>query len=93
MSAEVQATGDRMVFWVQSETHPKTKYRVDLIANNGAAECSCADWQTRKGPALKAGKPKWTRETCCKHCRKAAAHFMRDLFEAMAKSESTPPPK
>lgn len=90
MTNGVTATNERMVFLVSSDRKPSVKYRVDLTANNGAGWCSCTDWSTRRGPALKAGAESWTRESCCKHLRRAARVFLRDLLQAMAKSECEP---
>lgn len=89
---EVAESGDRMVYLVRSD-NPKTPYktyRVDLTAQGGAGECPCRDWATRRGPAIKAGALALTRQTTCRHVRKALAHFCRGLLAAMAKSEQTP---
>lgn len=82
-----------MVFLVPSDTNSKTAYRVDLLAHNGAGECSCKDWSTRRGPNIKAGKPIGSRDCLCKHVIRARWFFLNDLLAAMAKSECTPPPK
>jgi hypothetical protein len=84
----VAPTGDRMVFLVVSETNPRNRYRVDLIANNGAGQCTCPDFRTRKQAAIDAGAESWTHRTSCKHSRRAARHVMRETFAAMAKSET-----
>jgi hypothetical protein len=88
VSHEVKETGDRMVFEVSSNTTPGKTYRVDLTANNGAAECACKDWRTRRLKAIKAGALTLTRETTCRHVRAACTYFLRDVLKAMAKSES-----
>ncbi len=90
---EARATGDRMVFEVPSATKPGVNYRCDLTANDGAGFCDCIDFATRRQPAIDDGAESWTRATTCRHLRAAARFFMRDLFAAMAKSESTPPQK
>lgn len=82
-----QETNERMVYLVPSDRKASVKYRVDLTANDGAAQCSCADWNTRRGPNLKAGAESWTRETTCKHVRRAGRFLLRGLLKAMAKSE------
>lgn len=87
---EVSEAGDRMVFWVRSRSNPKIRHRVDLIANNGGGECSCKDWQTRRGPALRSGADTLTRSATCYHVRAALTYFCRGLLCAMAKSEETP---
>jgi hypothetical protein len=86
----VQQTNERMVFLVPSDRNPRIAYRVDLTAQDGAGQCSCTDWSTRRGPALRAGAEPWTEKSLCKHVRRAGRHFLRDLLQAMAKSESTP---
>lgn len=88
MTPSVQPTNERMVFLVSSDRKESLKYRVDLTANNGASECSCRDWQTRRGPALRAGGEPWTDACLCKHTKRAGRVFLRDLLAAMAKSES-----
>lgn len=87
---KVIATPDRMVFHVESERKPGKAYRVDLIANEGAGQCSCADWNTRRTVALRTGGKPWTPPTTCKHQRAARDQFAADLFKAMAESERTP---
>ena len=84
----VTATNERMVFSVTSERNPQRAYRVDLTANAGAGECSCKDWATRRGPALRNGGEAWTAATMCKHVRAAGRTFLRDLLKAMADSET-----
>ena len=85
-------TNERMVFLVPSDRNPKVRYRVDLLANNGAGWCQCTDFATRRQPAIDAGGEAMTAACQCKHLRKAVRCFVRDLFAAMAKSEQTPPP-
>lgn len=89
--AHPQPSGDRMCYWVSSDRNPRNKYRVDLLANNGAGGCSCADFRTRRQPAIDRGEPTWTETTTCKHTIKTARYFLRTLFRDMARSESTPP--
>ncbi len=88
--SEPTATGDRMVYWCPSDTVPGRNYRCDLIANAGAGQCTCTDFTTRRQIAIDGGAESWTRDTACKHLRKVARHFMRELFAAMAKEESQP---
>ncbi len=78
-----------MVFDVPSDRNPKITYRCDLLANGGASRCSCVDFSTRRQPALDAGGEPWSKECSCKHGRRAAWFFLKDLLKAMAKSEET----
>lgn len=85
---QITETGERMCYKLQSATNPKKPaYRVDLIANGGAGECSCKDWSTRRGPAIRAGEPVGTRRTLCKHAILARRHFLNGLLAELAKSE------
>ncbi len=86
--AIIPSSGERMVWLVASERKPSVRYRVDLTANGGASQCSCTDWGTRRGPAIKAGAPHGTRETCCKHVAAVRRKFLNDLLADMAKSET-----
>lgn len=82
--------GERYVYEVPSDRNARIYYRVDLTANDGAGECSCRDWATRRYPALKKGAPPLTQASCCKHQRRALWFFLRDLMPALAKQEQTP---
>lgn len=85
---QIIETGERMCYKLQSVTKPqKPAYRVDLIANGGASECSCKDWSTRRGPAIKAGEPIGTRRTLCKHGILARRHFLNALLKELSKQE------
>lgn len=88
MHPEIVTTSERMVYSVASEKHGNAKrYRVDLLANNGAGACSCTDFCTRRQPNLDDGMPPMGPFTCCKHLRKAQLHFLLELLQEMAKSE------
>lgn len=84
---EVIETGERMVFSVQSGRSPDKRYRVDLTALEGRAQCECDDWRCRRWLAIRDGKEALTSATMCKHVRAAMHHFCRGLFAAMANSE------
>ena len=60
------------------------KYRVDLMANDGAMECECPDWQARRGPALRSGDPAYTRATMCKHGKACLWTFVRELLPKLS---------
>lgn len=88
---EVMETGERMVFSVASSRNQDVRYRVDLTAMNGRAQCQCTDWNTRRWPAIRDGKEALTNATMCRHVRAAMHHFCRGLFQAMAASEQEQP--
>jgi hypothetical protein len=46
----VVATGDRMSFYVSSETGPDDGYKVDMGALGGNGFCTCRDFQCRCEP-------------------------------------------
>jgi hypothetical protein len=73
------------VWNVPSDRNPARTYRVDLLSMGGAGECSCTDWATRRGPAIKAGMKPGTRETCCKHVVKVRAFFLQNLLTELAR--------
>lgn len=77
-----------MCYRVQSDTHPGRFYRIDLLANNGAGQCSCTDYSTRRGPALTSGKPAWTSASTCKHLRRTAWFFMKQLLKELSIQEN-----
>lgn len=79
-----------MVFSVASEDHrhPGKRYRVDLLANRGGAQCSCTNHAVKVQPAINQAMPLWTRQTTCKHVRKAARSFMIDLLADIARREN-----
>lgn len=83
-------TGDRGVYLVASEKTPAVKYRVDILANNGAGWCQCADFGTRRQPNLDAGLTTLTKDTTCKHLRRTLRYFNRRLLQAMATEEAAP---
>lgn len=90
MPADPIPTNERMVFDVPSDTRPDRKYRVDLLANEGAGRCSCTDFGTRRQPAIDAGEPSWTKRTSCKHTRRAAWYVIKKTLADLAHSESYP---
>lgn len=80
--------GEVMRFHVESWTKAQRPHVVDLLANDGAGECSCADWATRRGPALRAGAPMHTPETLCRHVQAAHRFFLRRLLPRMARDHN-----
>lgn len=89
MITAVLPCGDRMVYSVASEKSQTKRYRVDLLANNGAGCCSCTDFGTRRQPNLDLGFPPLSPATACKHLIKVQRHFLFELLKAMAKSEES----
>jgi hypothetical protein len=79
-------------YLVASES-PKNEddhYLVDLLAWEGAGQCSCADWDHRIGPFLRAGEPPVKR--FCKHIISVRERFCDDVIARMLnqmKEEST----
>lgn len=86
----IESEGERMVFLVRSATDPTKQYRVDLLAFGGAGQCHCADWGTRRWPAIRDGKPHGTRATLCRHGILARRYFLNKLLADMAKIEEEP---
>jgi hypothetical protein len=85
---EPEPTGDRGVYRCASFSVHGAKYRVDVLANNGAGWCECIDFATRRQPNLDAGMTTLTEETTCIHLRKVHRFFNRRLFAAMCQEES-----
>lgn len=84
-------TGERFCYWVESNTRPGVRYRVDLTANEGGGICQCRDHPTRRQVALDAGAEILTRATTCKHLDKAYAYFFRAVMRGLASQEDTQP--
>ena len=84
--------GELMRYRVESWSSAKRPHTVDLLANDGAGECSCADWGTRRGPAIKAGGFPGTAPTMCRHVTAARLHFLNRLLREMAQKQAIPTP-
>lgn len=87
-----------MVWFVESHTRKGKVYRVDATANNGAMQCACTDFRTRRQSNLDAGLPPFVpkskdneRGTLCIHCEDLILYFCRELFREMARSETKTP--
>ncbi len=87
MPADPIPTEDRMVYEVPSDTRAGRKYRVDLLANAGAGQCSCTDFGTRRQSAIDSGGAPWTKATSCEHTRRVAWYVLRGLLKCMAQEE------
>jgi hypothetical protein len=84
---QVFTTVERYVYEVRSERNPRVKYRVDIVAEGGATRCSCKDWNTRRWPNIKAGKPHGLRSTLCKHGIAARRVFLNEMLATLARIE------
>lgn len=82
--------GETMRFRVESWSAPQKPHTVDLLAYEGAGECSCTDWSTRRGPAIKHGEPHGTPATCCRHVTAARHYFLNRLLREMAQEHAMP---
>jgi hypothetical protein len=88
---EIVPSGERMIYLVRSDTNPARQHRVDLLDLSGYGSCSCKDWATRRGPAVKAGAAPGSRAVLCKHLIAARRFFLNQLLRTMALAESAPP--
>lgn len=84
----IESPGERFVFLVRSSQPRRPRYRVDLTAENGFGRCACRDWETRRWPAVKAGKPMGTRSTLCRHLILARRYFLNELLSALSMVEN-----
>jgi len=84
----ITPTNERYVYDVVSERPPHNKYRVDLVAEGGYSWCSCRDWQTRRGPAIKRGDPVGSPSTVCRHTKEARFYFLNTLLSRLATEEN-----
>lgn len=76
--------GETMRFHVESWEVPARPHTVDLLSWAGCGECSCKDWQVRRGPLIKSG----LREgVFCKHVIAARAYFLDDLLHTMSRRQ------
>lgn len=72
--------GEALRYYVESWTSPQRPHVVDLGAYGGAGECSCKDWQTRRGPIVKAGAKPGAPGSLCKHVMAARTHFTNHML-------------
>lgn len=86
--------GEAMRFLCSSWSHPKQPHLVDLSENQGNGCCSCIDYTTRRGPAIKAGADLFTRATSCRHLIAVRKYWamttLRDIA-AHIKNQERPP--
>ena len=89
-TVRVKATGESMVFSVESWSKPGEAHRVDLLAYSGFGECSCLNYQTRVRPFLKIGGEWHDPKASCRHIRAARRSFLKDLLTSLARAEEEP---
>jgi len=90
-TVKVQAIpGETMRFHVESWSSPQKPHLVDLLEYDGAGACSCTDWSTRRGPAIKAGCLPGLPETMCRHVAVARRVFLNQLLRQMATEHALP---
>lgn len=76
--------GEPLRYRVESWSRPNQPHLVDLSLAHGNGACSCTDYVTRRAPAIKAGKPLFTKATSCRHVRMARKHFTVTTLAEMA---------
>lgn len=81
--------GEVLRYRVTSDSNPKHSYICDLSENQGSGACFCKDFQTRRGPAIKAGMPPFSREVSCKHLIAARTYFCHTTLKEMARRIAT----
>lgn len=88
--------GEPLRYIVQSHANPLQPYMVDLSQHDGNGACCCADWYSRRLPAINDGKPLFTRHTSCKHIIMARRHFtqttLREMSRMIQQQEQPPIP-
>ena len=77
--------GELMRYHVESWSRPRRPHVVDLLAYGGSGECSCTDWSTRRGPAVKAGE---SVGIYCRHVLAARSYFLNGVLSAMANQQA-----
>lgn len=83
--------GEVMRYSVESWTKAQRPHMVDLLAYQGAGECSCKSWVTQKWPLIrdKTGFP-GTPATMCRHVSAARLYFLNRLLCTMAHNHDHP---
>lgn len=76
--------GEVLRYSVESWTDPAHPHTCDLSLNKGNGACDCRDFVTRRGPAIKAGKPLFTKSTSCRHLIMARKYFTLATLTEMA---------
>lgn len=82
MALAITESGDRLRYFVTSESNPRARYLVDLLANGGRGECSCRDFCCRCWPIVREGG-----RATCKHVHACREYFLDTVLQAMAEQE------
>ena len=89
--------GEKWRYYVFSESEDNAEHIVDLSANNGNGECSCRDFETRRGPNFhrngklivdysKDERGKVNPEaTYCKHIAAVRNHLLNSILPDMVR--------
>lgn len=87
--------GEKWRYYVHSVSENNAEHIVDLSANNGNGECSCRDFETRRGPNfhrngknivdyMRDDKGKVdTEATYCKHIQAVRNHLFNSILPDM----------
>lgn len=79
-----EIAGERLRYHVESWTSPQRPHLVDLSEYGGRGSCSCKDWQTRRGPLVKAGCALGAPESMCRHVISARHYFTNSILSQIA---------
>ncbi len=77
--------GEELRFYAESWSDPKNPHLCDLSFFEGNGRCSCKDFDTRRGVAIRAGKPMFSRATSCRHLIAVRVYWMQDELRKRAK--------
>lgn len=85
--------GEAMCYFVESWSSPNRPHRVELRAYGGMGECSCKDWQTRRGPLIKKMNAAHTTKpgalgTLCRHTSAARWHLINSILADLGEHNS-----
>ena len=72
-----RASGERLIYRVQSDTEESVIYRVDLEAYLFRGQCDCPHFRCRLAPAIAADR----KHRECKHIQAALMAFGRDILQ------------
>lgn len=78
--------GETLCYWVQSETRPGIRHRVDLTAYDGNGACGCERFEFACRGHLERGAKKAARFRCS-HIRSAREFAFDELVEAILEEE------
>ena len=69
---------------VESWSKPDSPHLVDLFSYGGRGECSCKDWQTRRGPMVKKACKVGDPQSLCRHVKACRSAFLNSILPDMA---------